>query len=657
MITRRPAPLLIALVVAGIVASGLWPRSPAAAASIFTPQTDLSSSYTVAPGILVADKGVQTRNAVKDFLEEWGRTLDQAATQAIISSLQMLSRTIAHETALKVAQGADGIRSLTEGRTIETIRQDAMGAAAGEFIGSFSQAFFGDASFLCNPDPNFRLFVQIGLVGTEAPKPKCDWREVQGNYRALAQQSQAEWLKRLSASFEPTQSDAGAMLLAMAKLDEYRGEVLKTNVDPLKLDAGKGLKNLLNAAGIVNQPIEATNKLIEQGLFNQVNIVDAAVWNNAIAKGAILYPFVNQFINTLASETLNRWLSGLWGVYTPCDIPREVKTSTGEGGKPRITGVGSLLCGTELSLKGGPGTGYGGSYDGGRTAQDTFASLLNPKIAIGGEYDIIAEMSACPDASARSINNCVMTTQFATAVLNQLTLAEAVERGQVDANQPLGYIQPATSLEPDYTEGYGYANIQKMRKARIVPTGWELAAQMIRLDAVNSQNANFPPVSLKQLMTAYNQSGENGICDGFRDGWENATTPLANYLIDTNDNIYCGLVDPNWVLKAPQQKCTAEVAGPLYQGGGVRQDYCAESKDCILERADGSCQMWGHCDREKNIWWFDGQSCPNYYDTCQTFVNDSFNNQISVLKSSVNYAGCSADNAGCRPYALTQDTA
>jgi|GEM_PF-1743960 len=615
-----------------------------------TPIPDYTSP---AGGVPVVDTGLNISEKLKAAAEAIEKQLDKAFGIAVANGLQMASRMAAKDIAVKLAEGGSGLRSLTDSRTLETIGQDISNAAAGEFIGSFSQAFFGEASFLCNPDPKLQLAVQIGVLGAEDPKPKCDWREVQKSYKALAAQDQTEWLKRLSASFSPTQSDAGAMLFAINRLSDYKAEARKTNFDPLKIDFGLKIHDALDSAGLIIKPSKTLELELENGFFKQPGDTKNTIDGWALAEGAILAPFVQQFSNTLVSELMTRWLKSLWGVKTPCDIARSIK-SPGKGPDVRFTG--SLLCASgDINdyIDEGQGSGYGGSYSSGRNASQTYASLLKPKIEIGGEYDMLGEMIICPDSNP-GINNCVMDQEFGHAVLNQLTLKSAIEEyGYIDGSAPFGYTSPQTGTEPNYTQGIGISNIQKMRRARIVPVGWELAAEIIRREAVKTQlNTVY---SLSGLMQEFTSAGFNNICDGFDAGFEtdNSTNgvSLKSHLIDQNDSLFCGLVDPNWVLKAPQQRCVAEAPGELLLGGGLRQTYCAKTEDCILEEADGGCRAWGQCDREKNIWWFDGQECPNYYDTCQTFQAGSSDTELSVLKDSLSYAGCSANNDGCSAYA------
>ena len=94
---------------------------------------------------------------------------------------------------------------------------------------------------------------------------------------------------------------------------------------------------------------------------------------------------------------------------------------------------------------------------------------------------IITELAECGDI--RTVNNCVIDEGFMN-VLNSavsgdaLTIREALLNDQHRMNKP--FISPMrrsqTESKECAKEGYCYYNMQKLRKLRIVPLGFEIAA-------------------------------------------------------------------------------------------------------------------------------------------------------------------------------------
>jgi hypothetical protein len=551
--------------------------------------------------------GLDIPRGIEYAVKEGYKEIEKAFRLAIAKSMMMFSRTIASQLAVKLARQTKGVKGGSlDWRDMNQIVQDAAYNAMGEAIGTISEEFFGDAAFLCNPNPYIRLVISLSMFNAAEPTPICDGRAVIENYQNLAEEwNSGEFLKRFSMSFKPKQSDIGSFTEAMAKIDEHKAEAVQARV-------------LDKLWGAPNQWFDVSDKI--SGYRNSsrdqiATFVNATMIQNpsgesqwtalySLLSGSILTPFIFQFADSFVAEMMKVWLMGLFGDYTLCDanIP----------GLPK--------CDQDLDWKGGGGewgSGMGSEYSESQ-AQETFASLLTMKIAAGGEYDILSEFAACPDPAG--INNCVIDSAFHQAIMNHMTVQEAMDQGLLNPNWPLGYINPATGVEPKYDEGYGMANLRKLRKARIISVGWELAAEKIQKDKT--------AMTLKQVVEQFNQTDSSNRCG-------------------TGSAPFCGLIDPDWVLKAPQQKCYATTSSPMLIESGQRQDWCADSKSCTLEAQDGSCKAWGYCTREKNIWWFGGKECPSNYVTCQKFIRKVDNKSESFLKSSLIYLGCDANNKGC----------
>ena len=279
------------------------------------------------------------------------------------------------------------------------------------------------------------------------------------------------------------------------------------------------------------------------------------------------------------------------------------------------------------------------TYTGIAGAKAFLRQLTEPSFASRGDYNIAGELSICPDPSKAGPTNCVITEKFRDAIINKKTVGEAMTEGLLDKNALFGFL--ANGLEPKYNEGYPYRSMIILRKFRILPVGWELAAEYLK-DNVSSLKTK----NLSDLVACFD--------------------PSDNYSGLNNDgqSKWCeGLVDPNWVLKAPQNFCKKQGPGPEITSQNVtgagadsklqisrNEKYCADEQAYMQEKDDGSCALYGYCTQERRKWDFNAQACEPKYNTCQTFRARS-GQTVSYLENSLNYNGCNIDNVGCQMYA------
>ncbi|MBW2561077.1 MAG: hypothetical protein JRE40_09505, partial [Deltaproteobacteria bacterium] len=272
-------------------------------------------------------------------------------------------------------------------------------------------------------------------------------------------------------------------------------------------------------------------------------------------------------------------------------------------------------------------------------AKERFKEIIQPDFSVRGDYDILIELVSCPDPVKAGPTNCVITDSFRQAISDRLTVGQAMKQGYLNPEGAFGFT--SDGLEPDFNEGYPYRSMIILRKFRILPVGWELAAQYIK---DNSQAAGGAR-NLEDMLSCFDPDTE-------KDEYDNGYNEL-----------WCqGLIDPDWVLKAPLNYCQREGPGPEILSERVvgeksdseliisrRDNYCADEQACINESSDGACQAYGYCTEERRKWNFNANSCEPNFNTCQTF-RDSEGKTISYLENTLEYGICDADNAGCTDY-------
>ncbi|MFA4845906.1 MAG: hypothetical protein WC654_05085, partial [Patescibacteria group bacterium] len=323
--------------------------------------------------------------------------------------------------------------------------------------------------------------------------------------------------------------------------------------------------------------------------------------------GGLVLTTASTFTNTLLSTLFSRIYTGLFDTSYDID-PFDVE-ATATGGK--------------------------------EAAQERFASIITTNPISTQEYNALSEFIVCPTegVSNRGLYNCVMDVNFLAAVSRgtsgaaaALTVQEAIDEGLLNGDWPLINSQNTASNQDQYCYSYGYCygNLVKLRKARVIPIGWELAA--LRNDTTN-------PSTLQEVI------------DGFDDCTEDGTVGPAGASNDSSS--WCHLIDPNWVLKYPETQCRAVAPGEIRISTLVagRASTCVDTPSCIGENNDGECSDgYGYCVREENVWRFRGEECPQEYATCLSFENTFTGDTDAYRVSSVDYSVCNADNAGCRWY-------
>ena len=132
-------------------------------------------------------------DAINRQIESITRQLTSAGVLALVNGLQVFFGQVAYDAADYLATGGKGQSALYYQKGFGGYLQDVAGSAAGEFIGSLSQAsFFQSAGFdLCRPsDPRTLLRIQLSLssfLGNvsngayQRPASKCDLNDVINN--------------------------------------------------------------------------------------------------------------------------------------------------------------------------------------------------------------------------------------------------------------------------------------------------------------------------------------------------------------------------------------------------------------------------------------------------------------------------------------------
>lgn len=493
-----------------------------------------------------------------------------------------------------------------------TSNQTAINQSHGQTLSSFN---------VCQPSSlEAKLKIGLGLAEQSRPTgPNCTASEMYKNWETGISNKINDWndpnfLDKFASIFDPRSNDLGIYLLA--RTDASSKAVIDTKKGEDAMIKTKGWVETTDVAGnLVAPPGEAENankeaKTDQKNQFGKVT-------------GDILVDTANIFLNQLFMSAFSN-LMGSLGKKTS-DINKALSSGSGSS----YTDDPNIVYG-EPQLK------------------QITAKLLTPNFGVNADYDILSELVICLNPQNPGPTNCVIDDKFLQGVSEKKTVIEAIKGGYLHGDWLFSSEVQASS----YSSSYSLRNISILRKYRILPVGWEEAAKKIGA-STNIKATLMDLVSCFDATDEYNQFSNN--FDSGNQGW-------------------CrGLVDPNWVLKAPANYCkkqgiSAQITNkdiiPGMKGNsGVAdtlstlsltraEDYCADNQSCIKEKSNGSCEVYGYCNEEKRTWNFGDDSCDPNYNTCQSFVNTSNNQSISYLQNTLDYGFCTPESAGCKRYSI-----
>lgn len=470
---------------------------------------------------------------------------------------------------------------------------------------------------VCAPSSlSAKLKIGLGLVEQNRPQgPNCTISEIVKNWSTDSLMAAAglggtgltgeEYLRNFADFFDPRSNDLG--IYASARSDMLTAINEKAGVEASYLAANKGWLDVRNIAGETSAPPGTAERELESAKRSQET-------NIGTITGDAFVDAANVFINQYAMSAFN-------------ELMRSLSDRNKAGGSAAIQ---ASLANPFSDPR---------AYYGVSSLTDATTKLLEPDFGVRADYNILSSLVICPDPSNPGPDNCVIDDQFMQAISEKKTVAEAIS-----GNYLHGEWQFTNENIPST---YSLRNISILRKYRIVPAGWETAVQ--KITAVN------PPkkATLNDLVSCFDKTDRH-------------TTFSVDF--DQRDQNWCeGLVDPNWVLKAPLNYCRQEGVSAqilnksiLPSGNGtstvlsvIRADgYCADNQTCIKEKPDGSCESYGYCNEEKRTWNFGNGSCTPINNTCQSFTGPT-GASIAYLQNTLDYGDCNPENSGCRQYALT----
>ncbi|GEM_PF-2405145 len=531
------------------------------------------------------------------------------------NSLRYFLNKVAYDTATYIATGSPGQKPLFITEGWGEYFQQVGDEAVGDFFYRLGKEVWGKN--LCVP---WQPLAQVNLTvaakrATEPQKPVCDWNQIRKNFNDLRDLKFNELVK-FSDNFNPASNELGAYLTIRSGALEYKAE--KENEENLVRIIEGQFKSVIN-------PISKAVKTPARVVDSTVNTVFNKTFSSAETyTGSPVADAIGTFTNTLVSKYLEKIFK--------------------KGFNPAANG-GAVV--SDIWTLGGRAA-----------AQLFFADLAEVDYKFNINFSTYEFSTEGPGQF-----NDIIDDKFVQAIEHKCTVGQAAGfyqpgddayRGEcanlISGTADFGFTQEKNK-QPDVSRGIPYRSILALRKFRVVPVGWELAAAYY-----NQYGDKGERLTLKKLMAAFKPSD-----------------------VDQPQSPYYQLVDPDWVLKMPLTRCVREGAGSqilpetitfvvcaanaaLSEGecpenqrvySFQRMDYCADYENCI-DDTGGRCTQdnWGYCIEEKPVWNIKGTVCVNKYEaTCQTLKEETTKKQVSYLLNTVSGADiCGQNNVGCRIY-------
>ncbi|MFA7662803.1 MAG: hypothetical protein WCX88_02700, partial [Patescibacteria group bacterium] len=561
---------------------------------------------------VVSDPLLETNSVKQSIWQKVWAAIKDAGLVALNNAAVRIGSEAGRNTANYIVSGGNGgapmLLSKSPLEYATAAGEDALSDLAGQLNEDWSKNLGID---LCDPGViSLGLKVQLSfkameIVMPQIAKPKCEWQDVKKNWSKFVESATSkEYLEALMPQLKFENTDIGMLATFSSKADNIKNTSVSNVLSSLTGNNGFfGVKDKISGSQI----LPATDT--EQKYIAMLKTDEAKrdkILENARNSQNPLVILVKSFWASMVNELQTKI----------------VKILTGKAKRSTISGSESGLA--QLNRA--------------RQAEAIFSELLTAEIKTGSTMDILGEFSACPsDNRYAQPNNCVIDQNFSKAITEKLTIKQAIEKGYLHGDWYVASPDEEDGAD-DYLGRYSLTNIKKLRKARIVPLGLEIAANIIYNKQVDKSN-----VTLNEIVNGYYNAGYDP-----RDPSTDMDDPV--------NNKWWHLVDPEWVLDAPEVRCAAQVYGSTPQSeASSRQEVCASWENCIYQDKNGSCLDWGYCLKEKLARDFGGKECSSQYASCRTYTRDSDGQGFAYLQKSLDFSLCDANNYGCYWYSTSKD--
>lgn len=523
--------------------------------------------------------------------------------------------------------------------------------------GGFSSGAQAIIATLCNPSLTIGLKLTLPFLAQRPAivKPYCAWKQFSTNWMGLSKKTGLQNLingvdnsdgwKVLRGMINPAGSEVQVALELQANFADEQARTIREQA--LKFQQG-AIKPVTDLVGHVLTPAPIIQKMGEKGVDESTKGTLTPVLTGKIE--ADLLDLAMTLVDSFAGRSKDLIMKGITDRATAANFGSFDFSGGGSSGV--YQGAASPSYSQQAAIKV-------------RTAR--LASLEYKPVKEG--LKVWAALQQDTDCGLDP-NYCVIGSGFAEAIQQKMSVREAIapENRKIDPQGNFGFDRQGKVFEDNnaFKDNFPYASLVILRKYRVIPVGWEIAALYIK---------DHP-----------NACGDGVQCK-------------LQYVIDKFDvpsSAFYRLVDPDWVLKLPAVQCnlygfshaikqdgetldgsyqkvctsyktvtdsvddsTSQVC-QSYDYVPMRQKVCVDERSCISEDASGKCTGgYGYCLEERAKVVFSGVQCNAEFASCLGFTERSSGQKQYLLKDSIpdissDQNQCNFNNAGCAPYSSWQ---
>ncbi len=448
---RTLAILALVLTIFGSAGAGLFTPRPANAQF-----TDFAN--------LVINSAQWVYDSVLAPAAKWA--WDHGAAVAFKNAAKTFTQQIAYNTAVKITSSGSGQTPLIQTKSFGQLMSDAADDAAGDMLDTLGKENGFLKLDLCQPSNNFfnldialPSFLLDGRSPESQRRGKCKLSDLKKNWGAILNdpKKQKQFLKQFTATLDPKQNDLGVSISVQQSF--IKDKETAARLASAQEQVNKGVKGVTEKiTGAIKTPATFVG---EQ--FSATNI-QGPLKDALVFTGDVLSDAIGVFTQTLASRMLKNLLDPQKGL-----VPNPSRSKSNVFGPP-----------------GGGGVEY---------AVQMQSSISTPQLLGSEKLDVISELSNCPeDASLAQPLNCTIDGKF-EQILRQaesgtpLTVKEAIDKGFLNDGWVFkNELRPTSQRTPD---NWYVSDLRKLRRARVIPVGWELAAEVTGNNSLKSAIAGF----------------------------------------------------------------------------------------------------------------------------------------------------------------------
>jgi hypothetical protein len=567
--------------------------------------------------------------------------LVMAVVMAALNAMTFMTQQLAEATAQFVLHGGKGGFSQYYTKGFGGMMEDTATAAANSFVSDMQNYVLMSQHFnICAPVGLQALNLQLSIGIQKKIWPQqplnCSFQQFLKNIKVSAQTLEnADLFSYVNSGLKISGSDLGASITFQQQA--LVNETTALSAAALDRQEGGGLKllgdmvtgNIKTPAEEVKNDLKATNGIAMNWDASKLSV--ETIGFNAFKIGIYQLPilFGSTVLNTLASSGLEALKKSLFNHN------------------------GSNLAAAQLINP------FAQTSANAPKRALAFSDIVMPNLTVSQAQDFVHELSSCP--TPRGLWGCAMDDGFAAGLraygengafsVSRAAGVDTGGKGMVFLHLDWELIPESDTKNNEdtgcYLRAYCASNLSKLRFARILPIGWELAANS---PYNTKQNGKY--ITLGEVLRSFNDCSVDGKAD--------------------TAHPWCHLIDPSWTLTAPPFECRLKGFSDSVMPGQypIRMQECSDVVSCLSRDDKGNCSGgYGYCLSEKTVWRFDADACEERYASCRTYqtrnkdqvlggaiASDAFSGpSVSLIRNTIDYGSCNSNNVGCTYYATQRD--